>query len=389
MLFFERFVPEHIWQRLRPDAMYVWENEEVRKRLKWYYLVMIDRVPARFLLAKIVEIGEKELEKLDEKTLLDLREKSVREHRGLVNKALKERYLLEDYIVDRRGIRDIVSLLDLDVEIIKRIFRPCRLCERRCLVDRSRRLGACRLDEKTYVHSWFHHLGEEAPLVPSGTIFYGGCNFTCVFCQNYDISQKYPRSGDIVTPRELARIQHELRVMGARNINHVGGEPTPSLHTIIESFKYLDTNVPQIWNSNMYMTEPVTRVLTDVIDLWLPDFKYGNDKCAFRLSGVRNYFSIVSRNHIIAAKEGDMIIRHLVLPGHVNCCSKAIMRWIANNLPRDRILVNIMDQYRPENLVARYPKRWPELARPVYRDEVEEVMAYAAKLGILYEPVSR
>ncbi len=75
MLFFERFVPEHIWQRLRPDAIYVWENEEVRKRLKWYYLVMIDRVPARFLLAKIVEIGEKELEKLDEETLLDLREK--------------------------------------------------------------------------------------------------------------------------------------------------------------------------------------------------------------------------------------------------------------------------------------------------------------------------
>ncbi len=389
MIWFERFVPERLWKRLRPDAIYVWENEEVRKRLRWYYLVMTDRVPARFLLAKIIEIGENKLKELDEESLWSIREKAVREHRELVNKALNEEYLLEDYNRDKKGLGSITSLLDLDIEIIHRMFKPCRLCERLCLIDRSKRIGACRLDEKTYVHSWFHHLGEEAPLVPSGTIFYGGCNFTCVYCQNYDISQKYPRSGDVVNPRKLARIQYELRVFGARNINHVGGEPTPSLHTIIESFKYLDINVPQIWNSNMYMTERVTNVLTDVIDLWLTDFKYGNNKCAFRLSGVRNYFEVVSRNHRIAAREGDMIIRHLVLPGHVDCCSKPIMRWVAENLPRERILVNIMDQYRPENLVARYPRLWRELARPVYREEVEDVMAYAERLGIVYEPISR
>ncbi|BEP17630.1 radical SAM protein [Pyrofollis japonicus] len=389
MFLFERFVPEKIWRRLRPDAIYIWDNDEVRKRLKWYYLVMIDRVPAKFLLAKIAESPERKIDSFDLEQLLDLRRRMVKEHRLLVNAASREKYLLEDFEKDYKGWKGVVSLLDVDIQIVKKLFNPCRLCERRCLIDRSKRIGACRLDHRTYVHSWFHHLGEEAPLVPSGTIFYGGCNFTCVYCQNYDISQKYPRSGEVVTPRRLAEIQYQLRIMGARNINHVGGEPTPSLHTIIESFKFLDINVPQIWNSNMYMTLEVTEVLTDVIDLWLPDFKYGNNKCALRLSAVPRYFEVVSRNHIIASRDGDMIIRHLVLPGHVECCSKRIIRWIAENLPKDKVLVNIMDQYRPENLVAQYPRRWPELSRPVYREEVEEVMALADKLGIVYEPVSR
>lgn len=256
------------------------------------------------------------------------------------------------------------------------------------MIDRSKRIGACRLDDKVYVHSWFHHLGEEAPLVPSGTIFYGGCNFSCVYCQNYDISQVMPRYGEATDARRLAWIQHMLRIHGARNINHVGGEPTPNLPIILESLLHLNVNVPHIWNSNMYMTVEAMDILVDVIDLWLPDFKYGNNRCAMRLSAIPRYFEVVTRNLRIAAESGDMIIRHLVLPGHVECCSIKVLEWIAANLPLDRILVNIMDQYRPEHLVAKYPKRWPELARPVYREEVDRVCAYAKRLSIIYEPVS-
>jgi putative pyruvate formate lyase activating enzyme len=168
----------------------------------------------------------------------------------------------------------------------------------------------------------------------------------------------------------------------------VGGEPTPSLPVIIESLKFLEVNVPHIWNSNMYMTAEVTEVLTDIIDLWLPDFKYGNNKCALRLSAVPRYFETVTRNLKIAVESGDMIIRHLVLPNHVECCSKPVIRWIAENLPKDKILVNIMDQYRPEHLVAKYPRRWRDIARRVYPEEVEEVRALASRLGLVYEPVS-
>ena len=386
MLFFERFVPERVWMRLRPDAIAVWDDERVRRALSWYRRVMLDEAPAKFLLAKLVEMPE-DPSRLDTGALMEERERLAKEHRVLFEKARRGRYSLEDYRRDARGAPRW-SLLSVDAVLAWRLASPCVLCERRCRIDRRRRIGACRLDIRTYVHSWFHHLGEEAPLVPSGTIFYGGCNFSCVYCQNYDISQTAPRAGEVVDAKRLAEMQRLLRLHGARNINHVGGEPTPSMHTIIESLLYLEVNVPQLWNSNMYMSLEALKILSDVIDIWLPDFKYGNNRCALRLSAAPRYLETVTRNLRLAVETGDMIIRHLVLPGHVECCSIPVLRWIAENLPRDRVLVNIMDQYRPEHLVARYPRRWPELARRPSLEEIEAVRAEADRLGIVYEPVS-
>jgi len=385
-LVFDRFVPEHVWRRLRPDAVAVWEYPEVRRALSWYYRVMVDEAPAKFLLARIVE-APFDPSKLDTEALREEARKLRGELRSLWERAKRGGYTLEDYRKDSRG-GPSHSLLEVDAVLAWRYASPCILCERRCRVDRRRQIGACRLDIKTYVHSWFHHMGEEAPLVPSGTIFYGGCNFSCVYCQNFDISQTRPRAGEVVDARRLADIQRLLRVYGARNINHVGGDPTPSLHTIVESLLYLDVNVPQLWNSNMYMSIEAMEILTDIIDIWLPDFKYGNDKCARRLSAVPRYLEVVTRNLRLAAESGDMIIRHLVLPGHLECCTKPVLRWIAENLPKDRVLVNIMDQYRPEHLVAKHPRLWPEIARRPTREEIEEAYAYAAKLGLLYEYVS-
>ncbi len=347
---------------------------------------MVNEAPAKFMMAKLVEFPE-DPRRLETGQLREEAARRRRELRSLWERAKKGSYTLEDYQRDSRGAPEH-SLLEADAVLAWRYASPCILCERRCMIDRRRRVGACRVDIRTYVHSWFHHLGEEAPLVPSGTIFYGGCNFTCVYCQNYDVSQTMPRSGEVVDARRLAEIQRLLRIHGARNINHVGGDPTPSLHTIVESLLYLDVNVPQLWNSNMYMSIEAMEILVDIIDIWLPDFKYGNDKCALRLSAAPRYFETVTRNLRIAAENGDMIIRHLVLPGHLECCTKPVLRWIAENLPRDRVLVNIMDQYRPEHLVAKYPRRWPEIARRPSRREVEEAYAYAAKLGLLYEYVS-
>ncbi|MET1102195.1 MAG: radical SAM protein [Pyrodictiaceae archaeon] len=383
-MLFERLVPPNVWMKIRPDAVTIWSDEEVKRRLNWYYRVMINEAPAKFIIARHVESPEKP-DKLDLESLWNLHRELSRQHRSLWLSALRGNLTLNELVREKEPS---VSYLDVKIEIAYRIIKRCIFCEHRCGIDRTRSIGACRLDDKTYVHSWFHHLGEEAPLVPSGTIFYGGCNFRCVYCQNHDISQELPREGVVVTPRQLALMQKELREYGARNINHVGGEPTPNIHTILHSFKYLDVNVPQLWNSNMYLTVEAMSLIADVIDIWLPDFKYGNNKCSRRLSAIPNYFEIVTRNLRIAASNGDMIIRHLVLPGHLECCTKPILRWIAENLPKDRILVNIMDQYRPEYMILKYPKRWPELTRRLYVEEIREAYEYARKLGILFEPVS-
>ena len=371
------------WYLYRPDALAVWKNEDVKRRLWWYYRVMKNIKPAKFMIAKHVDVRE-DPSKLDYGGLWNLHDEVAKEFRKI----------FEDIRDDKLSLRELskpkFSFLDLKIALVKEMLKSCIFCERKCKVNRLKGEKGyfCKLDHRTYVHSWFLHLGEEAPLVPSGTIFYGSCNFRCVFCQNFDISQENIYGGVLVTAKSLALMQKELRNKGARNINHVGGEPTPNIHTIVESLKYLDINVPQLWNSNMYLTIESMKILVDLIDIWLPDFKYGNNRCALRLSGVPKYFEVVTRNLKIAADHGDMIVRHLVLPNHIECCTKPILKWIADNLPKDRILVNIMEQYRPEYKVLKEPKKWPDISRRPSYSEVSEAYNYARKLGIVFEPVS-
>jgi len=366
------------WVYVRPDALTVWKDPEVNKRLSWYKAVMLNKAQAKFLIAKGVEADIKDIKSLSDKELWELHKTLREEFERRWEEAKRGKWF--------KPVEN--NFLDVKAELARRLLGPpCRLCERKCPVDRRKRWGACLVDHKAYVHSAFLHLGEEAPLVPSGTIFYGGCPFKCVFCQNWDISQARPRDAPTFDARGLAKLQEKLRAEGARNINHVGGDPIPSAHVIIDSMRFVEVNVPQLWNSNMYMTEELLELLLDLIDIWLPDFKYWNDECAWRLSGVRNYREIVTRNIYRAAEKGDMIIRHLVMPNHLECDTYPILEWIAENL-KDKVLVNIMEQYRPEYLVLKYPEKWPDIARPVSWEEVERARSYATSLGIVWEPVS-
>ncbi|RLE51904.1 MAG: pyruvate formate lyase-activating protein [Candidatus Methanomethylicota archaeon] len=370
-----------MYYALRPDSLLVWRSEEVKERLSWYYEVMKDRKPAKYLICKRIPV-EVNLTEASEEELWEEHKRAAESFRKALDEIVEGEKKLEDLPKPK------VSFLDLKIELVKRMLTHCNFCERRCGVNRAEGVkGFCRLDSKTYVSSWFHHWGEEAPLVPSGTIFFGSCNFRCVFCQNYDISQLHPYAGIQVNSKELAKIQATLRREGVRNINYVGGEPTPNLHTIIESLKYLDVNVPLLWNSNMYCSVETITILLELIDIALPDFKYGNDSCAKRLSMVDRYFEVVSRNHKMMHDYGiDMIIRHLVMPNHVECCTKPILEWIAENLPR--AMVNIMGQYRPEYLVAWEPEKYPDIARRPSQEEMEASFKYADELGICYRPVS-
>ncbi|MEM2528446.1 MAG: radical SAM protein [Ignisphaera sp.] len=371
------------WFIVRPDAIAALNNETLRRVLKWYYSVFVDDYPAKFHIAKAVPLPKDAKLVDDIETLWGIHNELTKYFTSLWNEVKKSGIKFDEF-KKMYGTAD-TSLLDLDIEIAMRILRMCRFCEWRCGVDRTyTNRGVCKLSTTSYVHSWFLHIGEEAPLVPSGTIFYGSCNFRCVFCQNWDISQENPYGGVEVDPRSLYVIQRELRINGARNINHVGGEPTPNLYNILASLKHLDVNVPQLWNSNFYMSEEAMKLLNHVIDIWLPDFKYGNNECALRLSKVPRYIDVITRNLRTAIGWGDMIIRHLVLPNHIECCSKPILKWIATNIQRDRVIVNIMDQYRPEYKAREYS----DISRRPSPHELEEVYRYADSLGILWRDVS-
>jgi Uncharacterized Fe-S protein PflX, homolog of pyruvate formate lyase activating proteins len=408
------------------SRLWIWRY--IKHKLPWYYDVSTNRKPAKYLIASRVRAN------------INLRDSSEGELWREFDEVTKEFLDLWGRVrngeVDIRNVpKSEPSLLDLVTEIARRMLRHCEFCEWRCRVDRTggRRLGVCMLDSVSRVSTYFHHLGEELPLrgtLGSGTIFFTSCNMRCAFCQNADISRDR-FNGVPVTPRDLASIIVLLRLEGVHNINWVGGEPTPNLHNIVEAIDLLakhgmkildqlgeedyehilsvkadflpynfnkgwamygnEVNVPMLWNSNFYMTPESLRLLRVVMDIWLPDFKYGNDKCAFRISRTPRYFEVVSRNHKVVYDWGeDMIIRHLVMPNHIECDTKPVLKWISDNMPG--VLVNIMDQYRPEHETdphsSHYNPEFRELARRPSRDELMEVYRYARDLGLNFELIS-
>ena len=281
-----------------------------------------------------------------------------------------------DDVLKNQKISDLLpkqSLLDLKIQIAIRIFENCCFCERRCGVDRRKKTGNCGVKQAS-ISSEFLHTGEEIVLVPSHTIFFSGCTFHCVFCQNWDISQAI--SGLYVEPAKLAEVIHKRKNQGSRNVNWVGGDPTPNLLYILETLKECNDNIPIVWNSNMYCSTETMHLLDGIVDVYLTDFKYGNNNCGKRLSLVDNYMKVLKRNHMNAYDNGELIIRHLVMPNHIECCSKTVIDFISKNLPN--AVVNIMGQYRPEYRALEFE----DISRRGSIDEVLSVKEYADKLNI-------
>lgn len=269
------------------------------------------------------------------------------------------------------------SFLELKALIAHRVMRECVFCERDCGVDRVHgNRGFCGAGRNFSVFSAFPHMGEEPELVPSGTVFTGGCSIRCIHCQNWDISQ-WKSGGKSLTPETMALQVRELAEAGCHNLNMVGGDPTPYLWHWIETFRHVKEPIVTVWNSNSYHSLETARLLAGFIDLYLLDFKYGNDECAAEISEAPGYWEAATRNHLWAKEHGELIIRVLVLPGHNQCCTRPILQWIHDELgPMTR--VNLMFQYRPE---WRARER-PELSRPLTRDEIEEATRIAEEVGL-------
>jgi putative pyruvate formate lyase activating enzyme len=358
-----------MWRVLRPDAVSVLRDERARKSLGRYFAVMEDKLPARFQVCRQVEV-DVDLSASDDE-LWRAHERGMRKFRRLLEGIDGGRMSLPG-----RG-RPRISLLDLKVELARRILRSCHFCERRCGVDRTAGgRGVCGVGERSRIASEFIHMGEEPELVPSYTIFFNGCTFKCCFCQNWDISQ-YPDEGVEVSPQTLARLVEGQRREGARNVNWVGGSPTPNLHTILEALNLCEVNIPSVWNSNFYMSSEAMKLLSGTQDIYLTDFKYGDDRCALKYSRVQNYFEVVARNHRLAFADSELIIRHLVMPNHLECCTRPVLEWIAENLG-PMVRVNLMDQYRPEYRAHEFE----ELNRRLTSEEFSRAIEMAREAGL-------
>ncbi|HIH36925.1 MAG TPA: radical SAM protein [Methanocellales archaeon] len=280
------------------------------------------------------------------------------------------------YLIAKEKSAKEKSLLDRKIEIADDILRSCHFCERRCGVDRqAKEVGYCGINAISCYASEFLHYGEEPELVPSHTIFFVGCTFACVYCQNWDIANRFV-TGTPLLPKRMAEIITMRNYQGAKNVNFVGGEPTPHLHSILRIMNACNVNTPMVWNSNMYCSGDTMDLLRGVIDVYLADFRYGNDGCAEKYSNLKDYWSITTRNFMSAWQDAEVILRHLVLPNHLECCTKPIVQWVADHMPNIRF--NLMFQYNPHYKANQYP----ELNRCLRYDERMRALEIVRDAGL-------
>jgi putative pyruvate formate lyase activating enzyme len=357
-----------MWKLTRPDAEAVLNDELAKKSLARYFAVMQNEKTAKFMIAKKLPA---EFDKNDSLETL------WKEHMKRSEEFCKIEHEIDSGKIFHEIPAPAKSFFDLKIEIANRILQHCHFCSRRCGVNRfAGELGYCKCGDTMAVSSIFAHVGEEPELVPSGTIFTMGCTIRCHHCQNWTISQ-WREHGTKCKPREMAREVERLRLNGCRNVNLVGGEPTPWLPQWLETFKHVSVNVPVVWNSNGYYSPETARLLAGFADVYLLDFKYGPADCAERISDAPDYWKVCTRNHLEAKKHGELIIRVLVLPNHLECCTKPTLNWIAENLGTET-RVNLMFQYRPEWRAHEIP----ELRRRLSKDEMEKAVQLAEKAGL-------
>ncbi len=279
------------------------------------------------------------------------------------------------------------------IEAAYKLLEKCRVCPRACGVNRLKddKLGFCRSGINPVVSSVSPHHGEEPPLSGtkgSGTIFFTNCNLRCVYCQNYPISQM--GNGVERTTAELACQMLWLQEQGCHNLNLV--TPTHFMPQILKALfqaKERNFNLPVVWNTSGYESVETLRLLDGIVDIYLPDMRYGDDKAAMQYSvaphyvevnqaAVREMFRQVG-NLVVdgqgIAKRG-LIVRHLILPGGV-AGTAGVMKFLAEEISKD-VSISLMSQYFPAYKASEYK----EINRRITPKEYEEARRIMEQNGL-------
>jgi putative pyruvate formate lyase activating enzyme len=290
------------------------------------------------------------------------------------------------------------------IDALYEILRSCELCPRKCRINRlEEEQGHCRAGNVLEISSYGPHFGEEKPLVGqgsevklfsisdgggSGTIFLTHCNLRCVYCQNYDIS--HLGYGREATLQDAARMMLSLQDKGCHNINFV--TPThyaPQLVSALKAAAEQGLRLPVVWNCSGYENVEIIKLLDGIVDIYMPDFKYGTVGPAEKYSSAADYFERCSESLLEMHRQvGDLVldengiahrgllIRHLVLPNDL-AGSERVLDFIAKKLSVNSY-VNIMSQYRPEGEAY----RCDELDRYPTSNEFKRVIDIAERLGL-------
>jgi putative pyruvate formate lyase activating enzyme len=257
---------------------------------------------------------------------------------------------------------------------------------------RPAKTRVCNTGRHAIVSSAFPHRGEEDCLRGwngSGTIFFSLCNLRCVFCQNWDISQK--KSGREMTASQIADVMLALQDRGCHNVNFVTPEHVaPQVAEAIVDAIPRGLSIPIVYNTSSYDSLASLRLMDGLVDVYLPDFKFWKPETAKRLAKAKDYperarEAIAEMHRQVGplklgpdglARRG-VILRHLVMPGQLDE-SAAIFEWLAREVSKDTY-VNVMAQYHPDYEVA---AKYPEIGRPPESREIEAAYEAARRAGL-------
>jgi putative pyruvate formate lyase activating enzyme len=230
----------------------------------------------------------------------------------------------------------------------------------------------------------FHHavlVGEEPFLVPSHEVFFTGCNLRCHYC-SVSSSMGAPGSHQTVSPARLSAWHRQAAAAGCDHVNLIGGEPTVNLPGILALLRTLPPDAAVVWNTNMMASDAAMKLLGGVVDLFLGDCRAGNRRCAARLCVWPDIPAVAFRNARIARQQASLVLRHLLVPGHVRCCFEPIARRASTALPD--VAFHLMLQYTPHGRAA----GMPELDRALTTDECAEAhdIAQHHRLRLTVDP---
>lgn len=271
-------------------------------------------------------------------------------------------------------------------------YENCLLCPRKCGINRSTgQTGVCGVSSEIKVARAALHYWEE-PCISgkrgSGAVFFSGCSLHCVFCQNREISDG--KAGKVISKERLSDIFMELADKGANNINLVTpGQYIPDIVWAVNDAKSRGMKLPIIYNTSGYENVTELKLLEGIVDVYLPDFKYMDSTLSARYSRAKDYPSVAKQalsemvrqqpDVVIDDATGliqkGVIVRQLLLPGHVND-AKAVLKYLYDTY-HDHVYISMMSQFTPIAL-----KDYPEINRTVTRREYERLVDYAIKIGI-------
>jgi putative pyruvate formate lyase activating enzyme len=275
------------------------------------------------------------------------------------------------------------------IERVAAAYRDCRLCPRDCGVDRQvSSAGAfCGLDGRGWVYKELLSHGEEGVLSPTWLLDLGGCSMRCLFCTEWrHVIEPTASPAGLLDPAWFAARHSHRKTAGARTVSFVGGDPTVSLLAILQCLAAVaDAELlPVVMNCNGWLSPLALDVLHEVVATWVVDLKFGNDACAARLAGtapvsyraqVHTTLDAVYTLDSIAPPLPKLLIRHLLMPGHFDCCTTPVLQEVSQRWPQAQL--NLMTTYLPFGPAQRPLKGSPELVRLNSAEEQDQAVQLA------------